>query len=145
MTDNNVMLPVSRPRHALFAAVLAVLLPVAAGAEQPLFDAHLHYNGDHAATLTPEDIVTNPADDYVREFVQGISRLKLVRAHTIMEKLNGAALPADAPRADGGSDLDSLIDISVNTSGPIVITENGQEVGVVSKETLLRGIQGGKA
>ena len=33
---------------------------------------------------TPEEIVMNPADDYVREFVQGISKLKLVKAHSIL-------------------------------------------------------------
>ena len=93
---------------------------------------------------TPEEIVTRPADDYVREFVQGISRLKLVRAHTIMEPLGegGAAALNGAPRAEGDSDLDRLIDLSVGTDGPIVITEAGQAVGLVSKETLLRGIQG---
>jgi glycine betaine/proline transport system ATP-binding protein len=64
---------------------------------------------------TPEEIVTHPADDYVREFVQGISRLKLVKAHSIMEPLNGhaAGLRTAMPRADGDSDLDTLIDISV--------------------------------
>ncbi len=95
---------------------------------------------------TPEEIVTQPADDYVREFVQGISRLKLVRAHTIMEPLaeGEAAKLNGAPRAEGDSDLDALIDMSVGTEGPIIITENGQDVGQVSKETLLRGIQGGK-
>ena len=36
---------------------------------------------------TPEDIVTKPADDYVKDFVEGISRLKLVFAHSIMVRL----------------------------------------------------------
>jgi len=96
---------------------------------------------------TPEEIVTQPADDYVRDFVQGISRLKLVRAHTIMEPLaeGQAGNLNGAPRADGESDLDALIDLSVGYDGPIVVTEAGREVGLVSKETLLRGIQGGKA
>ncbi|MEL7149192.1 MAG: betaine/proline/choline family ABC transporter ATP-binding protein [Pseudomonadota bacterium] len=95
---------------------------------------------------TPEEIVTQPADEYVREFVQGISRLKLVRAHTIMEPLSdGEAQTLNgAPRAAGDSDLDALIDLSVGTAGPIIITEDGRDVGQVSKETLLRGIQGSK-
>ncbi len=95
---------------------------------------------------TPEQIVTEPADEYVREFVQGISRLKLVRAHTIMEPLaNGHAAPSpDARRVDGESDLDALIDISVGTDEALVVQENGQDVGVITKKTLLRGIQGGK-
>lgn len=33
---------------------------------------------------TPEDIVTKPVDDYVTDFVAGISRLHLVYAHSVM-------------------------------------------------------------
>jgi glycine betaine/proline transport system ATP-binding protein len=98
---------------------------------------------------TPEDIVMNPADDYVREFVQGISKLKLVRAHSIMEPIEAFRRTYEktldaAPRADVNAYLDHLIDLSVDTYDPIVITENGQDVGVVNKARLLRGIQGGK-
>ncbi|WP_104020536.1 quaternary amine ABC transporter ATP-binding protein [Roseovarius nitratireducens] len=94
---------------------------------------------------TPEDIVMNPADDYVREFVQGISKLKLVKAHSIMEPLDSHKGSLDgAPRADEGADLDQLIDLSVDTDQPVVITEGGTDVGVVTKPRLLRGIQGGK-
>ena len=34
---------------------------------------------------TPEEIVVNPADEYVADFVKGISRLKVVQAKTIMQ------------------------------------------------------------
>lgn len=95
---------------------------------------------------TPEQIVTKPVDDYVREFVQGISRLKLVKAHTIMQPINGLDMStmADAPRADGEADLDALIDLSVGSEKPVIVTDAGQDVGTISKATLLRGIQGGK-
>ena len=94
---------------------------------------------------TPEDIVMNPADDYVREFVKGISKLKLVKAHSIMEPLDSHAGPLDgAPRADEGADLDQIIDLAVGTDLPVVITDSGADVGVVTKARLLRGIQGGK-
>ena len=94
---------------------------------------------------TPEDIVTNPADDYVREFVQGISKLKLVKAHSIMEPLEQASRPlGEAARADHEADLDRLIDLSAESELPIVITRDGADVGFVTKTRLLRGIQGGK-
>ncbi|WP_171115187.1 glycine betaine/L-proline ABC transporter ATP-binding protein [Ruegeria sp. HKCCA5463] len=94
---------------------------------------------------TPEDIVMNPSDDYVREFVQGISKLKLVKAHSIMEPVGSYSGPLDgAPRADEGADLDQLIDLAVNSDQPVVITDAGIDVGVVTKPRLLRGIQGGK-
>lgn len=100
---------------------------------------------------TPEQIVTNPADDYVRDFVEGISKLKLVFARSIMTDINAYQVARGedlslAPRASDGTDLDQLIDIASQTDQPIVIqNEQGADVGVVSKTTLLKGIQGGKA
>ncbi|WP_166416602.1 quaternary amine ABC transporter ATP-binding protein [Cochlodiniinecator piscidefendens] len=100
---------------------------------------------------TPEEIVTQPADDYVRDFVEGISKLKLVFAHSIMVPLNEytPSRPVNfekSPRAHHGTDLDHLIDIAVTTENVIVITsDDGEDIGVVDRATLLRGIQGGKA
>jgi len=100
---------------------------------------------------TPEEIVTNPSDDYVRDFVEGISRLKLVFAHSIMKDIDqysaetGVAL-SDAPRVHHGTDLDALIDLSSSTEKPIVVQDDdNRDVGVIDKTTLLKGIQGGKA
>ena len=97
---------------------------------------------------TPEEIVTNPIDDYVRDFVEGISTLKLVFAHTIMERIADYRPRAGedlsrAPRAAHDVDLSELIDLSSTTNLPIVITDGGTDVGVVDKATLLKGIKGG--
>ncbi|UTS82060.1 quaternary amine ABC transporter ATP-binding protein [Phaeobacter piscinae] len=100
---------------------------------------------------TPEEIVTEPADDYVRDFVEGISKLKLVFAHSIMVPLAEYQTKdwedlEVSPRAAHSTDLDMLIDISTATEQPIVITsDDGTDVGVIDKPTLLKGIQGGKA
>ena len=98
---------------------------------------------------TPEEIVTNPADEYVAEFVAGISRLKLISAHSIMQPMTVAANETAellaAPRTPESTDLDHLIDIAVKHAGPIIITNDaGDDIGVVDREHLLRGIQGGK-
>ncbi len=94
---------------------------------------------------TAEEIVMNPADEYVRDFVQGISKLKLVKAHSIMEPLESYKGSLEgAPEADHEADLDQIIDITVNTDLPVVITEAGNRVGLITKPRLLRGIQGGK-
>ena len=98
---------------------------------------------------TPEEIVTKPVDEYVAEFVQGISRLTLVRAHTVMQPIDryqGAAgkdldsLPTAPPEAD----LNELINLSVDTDRPILILKDQKPVGIVTKRNLLRGIQGEK-
>ena len=92
---------------------------------------------------TPEDIVMKPADDYVREFVQGISKLKLVKARSIMLPLTACEVTLDdAPRIDGDADLDALIQVAIQTDHPLLITENGQDAGFVDKKRLLAGIGG---
>ncbi|ETW99167.1 MAG: glycine/betaine ABC transporter [Candidatus Entotheonella factor] len=97
---------------------------------------------------TPEEIVTNPIDDYVRDFVEGISTLKLIFAHSVMEPIAAYQLQSGedlkvAPRVPHDTDLSGLIDISTTTDQPIVITDDNQDVGVVNKATLLKGIKGG--
>lgn len=98
---------------------------------------------------TPEDIVTNPADEYVADFVKGISRLKLVFAHTVMMDADqyqhkGGVLDGidDWPEASPEADLDALVSLAVDCQDPIAIREDGKLVGVVTKDVLLRGIQG---
>ncbi len=98
---------------------------------------------------TPEEIVTNPIDEYVTDFVEGISTLKLIFAHSIMEKYDEYQLKphedlSEAVRTSHDTDLSGLIDISAATDQPIVITDDGKDVGVVNKSTLLKGIKGGK-
>ncbi len=99
---------------------------------------------------TPEDIVTNPIDQYVTDFVEGISTLKLIFAHTIMVKIDEYQIQpgenlGNAPRVTHDTDLSGLIDISAASDQPIVITDDGKDVGVVNKSTLLKGIKGGDA
>lgn len=99
---------------------------------------------------TPEEIVTNPIDQYVTDFVEGISTLKLIFAHTIMVKIDDYEVQPNedlalSPRVSHETDLSGLIDISAATDQPVVITDDGKDVGVVNKSTLLKGIKGGDA
>ena len=106
-------------------------------------------DGEIVQIGTPEEIVTQPADDYVADFVQGISRLKLVFAHTVMVDpqvyvQNGGSLTGSEkwPTASTEADLDTLIGKAVNCETPLSIIDDGKMVGVVTKDVLLRGIQG---
>ncbi|MGR3821904.1 MAG: quaternary amine ABC transporter ATP-binding protein [Salipiger marinus] len=100
---------------------------------------------------TPEDIVTNPADDYVADFVAGISKLELISAKKIMEPVAAytqrkGPLDLDAwPKAHPDQSLDQLVDLSIATQHPIIVKIDGKPMGVVTKNALLRGIKGDTA
>ena len=96
---------------------------------------------------TPEEIVLNPADDYVAEFVSGISRLNVIYAQTIMEPVESYCRrePFDgarAPRASERDNLNQLIDIAASAEGPIaVMSSEGVLVGIVDRTHILDGLQ----
>ncbi len=106
-------------------------------------------DGEIVQIGTPEEIVTHPADDYVADFVAGISKLKLIYAHTVMTPIAaytaaGNSLPPaeSCPTAQPEDNLDVLVSVSVDQENPILIMSDGAPVGVVTKDALLRGIQG---
>ncbi len=92
---------------------------------------------------TPEEIVMQPADGYVADFVAGISRINLIRAHSLITPLEalGAPLPADAQRMPEDATLKALIAVSAESEAPIAIeAADGSLMGVVTKNDLLRGV-----
>ena len=97
---------------------------------------------------TPEDIVTNPADDYVADFVAGISKLELISAGKIMEPVaafeqrRGPIDLSDWPEAHPDQPLDDLVNLSIATQHPVVVKIDGKPLGIVTKNALLRGIKG---
>jgi glycine betaine/proline transport system ATP-binding protein len=97
---------------------------------------------------TPEEIVTNPADDYVAAFVGGISKLDLVTAAKVMQPLdqyrqaNPGHEMSNWPVARPDDKLNTLVDLSIGTNDPVLVKDADTMVGVVTKDALLRGIQG---
>jgi glycine betaine/proline transport system ATP-binding protein len=98
---------------------------------------------------TAEEIVANPADAYVAEFVAGISRLHLVRAQSVMGSV--ADFQREQPNEDLGllpkttpeADIDELIGLTIQSDRDgIAVVENGAVIGVVTTRGLLCGVKG---
>ncbi|SLN69878.1 Glycine betaine/L-proline transport ATP-binding protein ProV [Roseovarius albus] len=94
---------------------------------------------------TAEDIVMNPADDYVADFVAGISRLKVVRAHAVMQPIDDyvathGPLGADSPRVNESENLSTLINLAIDNSGAILVEDGGRDVGLITRADLLRTV-----
>ena len=94
---------------------------------------------------TAEDIVMHPADDYVADFVAGISRRKVVHAHAVMQPreaylaANGP-VPADAPRVNEGENLSNLINLAIEDDSAILVEDGGTDVGIITRADLLRTV-----
>ncbi len=102
-------------------------------------------DGRVVQTGTAEEIVMHPADDYVADFVAGISRLKVVRAHAVMQPIErhraeAGEIPADAPRVNESESLSTLIQLAIEEDAPILVEDGGTDVGVITRRDLLRTV-----
>ena len=92
-------------------------------------------------TGTPEDIVTNPKDAYVAEFVKGISRVSLVRAKSIMAPMAGQKPTSKSVPVE--SELGDIIDEFMNDQAPVTVLDAEQNaVGIITITDALRALRG---
>ena len=95
---------------------------------------------------TPEEIVVNPADEYVADFVKGISRLKVVKAKTIMKPIKEyenkfGPLDGNNELVNENDVLSKLIETSISKDKPIVVSnKNNEKIGIISQSELLKAV-----
>ena len=81
---------------------------------------------------TPEEILTNPATDYVEKFVEDVNMSKVLTAQGVMKKVNNVAFPKDGPRTA----LRKMQEEGI--SSIFVVNGNFQVQGVVAAEDAAR-------
>ena len=95
---------------------------------------------------TPEEIVMKPADDYVADFVKGISRLKIVQAKSIMQTVEKfekkfGSIAKNLESVYENDLLNKLIEKSSIKDEPILVTNNEKKnIGVITQADLLKAV-----
>jgi glycine betaine/proline transport system ATP-binding protein len=106
--------------------------------------------GDHIGILNagrlvqvgrPEDIILNPADDYVKAFVKDVNRSKVLRAKTVMTKIDkfdsSAINPSSTYKYDEDTFIEDLIPKVLKDRSTIeVIDKTGNTTGYISSDEL---------
>ena len=95
---------------------------------------------------TPEEIVISPADEYVADFVKGISRLKVVQAKSIMQSVEAyekksGKLWDDLESVQENELLRRVIEKSKSKDKPLVVrNSNSQVIGAITQADLLKAV-----
>ena len=106
--------------------------------------------GDHIGILNagrlvqvgrPEDIILNPADDYVKAFVKDVNRSKVLRAKTVMTKIDKfdttGINPSSTYKYDEDTFIEDLIPKVLKDRSTIeVIDKTGNTMGYISSDEL---------
>ena len=93
---------------------------------------------------TAEEIVMNPQTEYVANFVAGISRLKVVKAHSSM-KPNVTDLSINTPSVRKNvvnldASLTEIIEMSIQRPGDIYVVDAEKVVGVIEQSDILKTV-----
>jgi glycine betaine/proline transport system ATP-binding protein len=95
---------------------------------------------------TPEEIVMKPTDDYVADFVKGISRLKIVQAKSIMQAVEKfekefGIITLKLESVNENDLLNKLIEKSSIKNEPILVTNNeNKNIGIITQADLLKAV-----
>ena len=106
--------------------------------------------GDHIGILNggrlvqvgrPEDIILNPADDYVKAFVKDVNRSKVLRAKTVMtkiDKFDASTINASSTyKYDEDTFIEDLVPKVLKDRSTIeVIDKTGNTTGYISSDEL---------
>jgi glycine betaine/proline transport system ATP-binding protein len=88
---------------------------------------------------TPEELVGSPADEYVENFTRDIPRSHVLTLRWIMRE-PGPDDPTDGPRLDVTTTMRKALPVLAASEKPVCCMENGQTIGIVDREAVLRAI-----
>jgi len=93
---------------------------------------------------TAEEIVMNPQTEYVANFVAGISRLMVVKAHAIMKpnvtdlSINTSSVRNNVVNLDAS--LTEIIEMSIQRPSDIYVVDAEKVVGVIEQSDILKTV-----
>jgi len=99
-------------------------------------------DGEIVQTATPEELVLNPADDYVAEFTHHIPREKVLKLHSVM----GPVLPAHAVAGTLREDMilaDAMDRVAASAEPLAVVDAGGAMVGSVDAQAIVAAMAKG--
>ena len=86
---------------------------------------------------SPQEIVLNPADDYVRDFIKDINRARVLEVNSVMESKK----PRSGVKVDKSMVIEEALQIATaNDNKPLIVTEDDKAVGSVTLEAMIAAI-----
>jgi glycine betaine/proline transport system ATP-binding protein len=88
---------------------------------------------------TPQDIVRNPIDQYVADFVQHMNPIMMLSARDVM-KPGASPTGSVAGTVQPDAPLSSVLDAMARTPGNAGVVENGAIIGTISAQDIIEGL-----
>ncbi len=92
-------------------------------------------DGEIVQDGTPEEILTQPADDYVARFIEGVDKTRVLTASCAMRPARATARPTDGPRTTARRMRDNDLDMMY------VLQRDRTLVGLISAQQLKQALR----
>ncbi|MCA1967924.1 MAG: choline ABC transporter ATP-binding protein [Rhizobium sp.] len=91
---------------------------------------------------TPQEIVRNPADQYVADFVQNMNPINMLTARDVMHHgiVTASSQGAVAGTAKPETPLVEILDVLARQPGTIGVVDNGAIIGTISAQDVVAGL-----
>ncbi|KOF21234.1 hemolysin [Ensifer adhaerens] len=91
---------------------------------------------------TPQDIVRNPANQYVADFVQHMNPISMLTAKDVMQTgvERGATIAGVTATAKPTTPLVDILDAMSRQPGSVGVVDNGSVVGTINAQNIVEGL-----
>jgi glycine betaine/proline transport system ATP-binding protein len=98
-------------------------------------------DGQIIQTDNPQNILMNPVDTYVADFMKDINRARVLRVDTIMNPLDSDA--NDGPSLPSSTTLEQALQVFAENSSNhiIIVNRKGEKIGKLTLEDLIMGMK----
>lgn len=96
-------------------------------------------DGEFVQVGTPEEVVGNPADDYVRDFVANVPRTTVLTVTWLMRPPHPDE-PLDGPVTRPGTVVVDIVPMLAEGTAPVRVMDGDTQLGVVGRTDVLRAI-----
>jgi len=90
---------------------------------------------------TPAELIVNPADDYVAEFTGDVPLGRVLMARDVIDPQE--PVQDGMPTVSGTTSVDDVLALLAGSKMGVIVSENGQNTGVVTPTSVVRGLASG--
>lgn len=99
--------------------------------------------GGHVVQIgTPQEIVKNPADEYVASFVAHMNPLNVLHAEDVMSpyedvKTELSVSVDEMPKCSAKQTIREVIELKRKSSGPVAVFRNNRPIGIIREQEIM--------
>lgn len=88
---------------------------------------------------TAENLILNPASDYVSKFTRNVNKARVITVRSIMDPMDGAGAPNRLPKVSADAKITDIADVALAAEDrSVVVDENETPIGWLTRSAVMK-------